>query len=291
MNNWREKRSIYSKGLSENDEREGKQKTAKGFKNGRIERPCSIMQSTHLNNNSMQNYLDSCSPDRHQVAQLKSTTKAKKAKLLSSKSLSRLVPRNLFFKRNCSSINNANNNNANEDNNNKLTTTKSFPSAAARSYPSSEAVAMELTDEPLVNLMGYCEPNLSTANTNSIPLVGLPRQSTRNLFNKVECSTPFSRQSQIFSPILGIGEQSNRASLSEPFSFFSTTDSGFDSLACQSIQSRSVEPESGLELPKEAGECGGEKKKKSKSAFRSTTLVLRDVKNSIGLVSLFYSSK
>lgn len=310
MDNLRQPASRPIQFKKTNNDNNNRKENHKGFEFSNSEKPLSaMMQPTNLIDNHhqlrVQIFEPACSPgnqqqrqqQQHQVVELK--TKVKKPKLLSSKSLSRLVPRNLFFKKgstNSSSINNVkNNNNANEDNNgNKLATTKSLPSMALRSQQQQASLNSNATNR---------QPSENPETP--VSLIVLPRQSTSNLFAKVESSTPFSKLNQPFSPIHGAAEQLNRVNLGEPYSFFSAaTDSGFDSgcSAGQSVQSafenqaKPPTPPTSKTTTKEASECGQEKRRKYKSTLKNTTLVLRDVKNSIGLVSGFpieayYSSK
>lgn len=195
------------------------------------------------------------------VAQLDLKQKTKHPKLLSSKSLSQLIPRNLFFKK--SNVSKAEQQVDNmSGHTNTLMTTKSFPSAGFR--PNAVQVMNNNTPD-MVNRL------------DSDSLIVLPRHSSSSYIGgqqqqSMGVNCPFEPTN--LSPIVGQScEQGDT----------STRESPIDAALNQESQAATGGGQSQLDEKTEVGKkktSGGRYK-----PFKNTTLVLRDVKNSIGLVS------
>lgn len=189
-------------------------------------------------------------------------SKPKQTKLLSSKSLSHLLPRGLFFKKTTEP---AASNGKPNSNNNGLTTSKSFPNPAFHPSPMS------------VRLPEF------TNRLDSTSLIGLPRESSNCSFGHTN-SNSNSLEQPNFSPIAGpspVGQPS-----SGPKNCVETFNMSLDEERSVARAPESQSPES------VKGQPVVEQKKKAArytKPFKNTTLVLRDVKNSIGLVSAIKS--
>lgn len=208
------------------------------------------------------------SPNRLAV-QLDNKHKIKHSKLLSSKSLSQLVPRGLFFKK---PKDGNDSKKSNETTGTKLTTTKSFPNNAFRS-DFDDAIQDNVDADFIVNRV------------NSVSLIGLPRQSTSNVFG---CNSFDNTLEGIsLSPII-IGSQEKKEQdfgLTTPSKDVSstTTDEINKNNTSYPHQKENSKAEENLEDSSDNGKKGAISGKLK--ALKNTKLVLRDVKNSIGLVS------
>lgn len=209
---------------------------------------CESMQVPYLSPNKLAIQLDY----KHKI---------KHSKLLSSKSLSQLVPRGLLFRK-------PKDGKKSNETGTKLTTTKSFPNYAFRSDP--DATMQDNVDaEFIVNRV------------NSVSLIGFPRQSTSNVFG---CSSFDNTLEGIsLSPII-IGSQEKKeqnvgsTTPSKDLSFTTTDDNNTNNKKKENSKT-----EENLE---DSSDNGTKRAISSKlKALKNTKLVLRDVKNSIGLVS------
>lgn len=193
------------------------------------------------------------------AVQMELKPKAKQTKLLSSKSLSQLVPRGLFFKK--SKDNSVDNKNSVST---RLTTTRSFPNYA---YCPDASMQENPATEFIVNRV------------NSVSLIGLPRQSTSNVFG---CNSFDNTLEGIsLSPIVGSQEKGQTVAASvTPYKdvSFTTVDDNKNNKVEENNKAGGN--------PHDLSDNGKKKAISSKlKAFKNTKLVLRDVKNSIGLVS------
>lgn len=258
-----------------------KQKTPK--KSPKTGKVLTLQGATNKNNGiivtEQQNISHLLTSEQKAKLELKLTPKLKMKshRLLSSKSLSQLVPRGLFFKKN-PIVDNANTANLEQDNDNKLQTTRSFPTCYVTQNPQqtrllNHSIAMESAARV-------------TERINSVSMIGFPRESTSDNFwssgcnptNQHEYSSTLEEPN--LSPICG-----NKMEIDEAFSFY--VEGAPSTINCNPInQHNRCEQE-------EKQQCNDEEANKKKKTigkfkpFKTTTLALRDVKNSLGLVSFF----
>lgn len=187
---------------------------------------------------------------KQQSAQMDAKQKVKQPKLLSSKSLSQLIPRSLFFKK-TTTKEASQGEQLGQNTSYPLASTKSFPSAAFRP----NAMHMMNNTPEYVNRL------------NSASLIGLPgRQSLGG--GQAVLDTNCTLEQASLSPIVGLCDQEGGGG---------DTNTAPDSSREEARGGR--ESQEGTEAGKK-NKAGGRYR-----PFKGTTLVLRDVKNSIGLVS------
>lgn len=205
-----------------------------------------------------------------QIAQLQLNNqqppKAKSAKLLSTKSLTQLIPKNYFFSRRKSAGEKSDKEPKSKlAKDKKLTTSKSYTNGVSDKVVSNNA--NQVLEPSVVNRIGSASM-----------IVEFPRQSTSNsLAYQTDDSSTLTASN--LSPIVGVGSQNeiirsvvaSTPTLKKCPRKVTNSNDGKDS--------KKNQPENDVEHQKE------EESKPSKKfkPFKGTALVLRDVKNSIGL--------
>lgn len=234
-------------------------------------------------NNAAAKHISIDTPCRR-IASLKLEVKVtpkpvKQSKLLSSKSLSQLVPRKLFFVRTKQQQNADSSeekvSNKSKDNKptGKLQTSKSLTNAAFQFDPS---IDLTLRNEII---------NGSSA-VNSVSLIGFPRHSTSNSFAQSSSSSNgcCSLARPNISPI--VGDNMVPAVQGPKGSIATSTPQGTKTKAKQTLRKRGLankvkDKKNVIDDTKTTTVTNSSRYR----PFRNTALVLRDVKNSIGLVS------
>lgn len=220
-----------------------------------------------------------------QIAQLELKQKIKQSKLLSSKSLSQLMPRSLFFKKNNKPVQGQTNDSEGAGNN-WLKTTKSFPNGAFSGLHSNCVMVSNGEVSNVEDIMMRNNTPTLPNRLGSASLIGLPRQSSSivSFANNHQGDSTLTQPS--LSPIAA--EESDRYH-DEAFGMTLTTSDDIHSSASPVQQFGQDEVQQQAKDGQDGGEGAGNKKADQNGnkykPLKSTKLVLRDVKNSIGIVS------
>lgn len=256
----------------------------------RRRRSAGQIQDGLSNQNAVSQQHDTCdgiqTPLR-QISELQIRSKVKQPKLFSSKSLSKLVSRSLFFTKRNGNLRNTND-------------------QSAKCPPC-----------PLENSLNGSDNFVNRLNSDSLIVLSGGRQSTSSILGGCQQTqiTDCTLEQPNISPIVGsgqlvdIGNQIHRSSDQTP----SSSSSGYIAMSSTRViynrnRSREISPKAAKTVkgeeeslsqandPSESNDCNSQvmptalttktaKKSSKYKPFKNTTLVLKDVKNSLGLVS------
>lgn len=252
------------------------------------------MMANQIVTNSGPSTSDSAGIDTpcRQIAQLTLKPKVKSGKLLSSKSLSQLVPRNLFFKRNSSDKKSTSHHEQ------QTTTTRSSSTsyeAGQHMVQSSSGFSNGATIFQL-DAMDLTLDQMSIANNmnriHSASMIGLPRQSTCNTLN-YHSGDNYTLARSNLSPIVATN---NGMVMANDLRRNNETvcDTTSTPKQAKTKRSKAKKNKDDDQQSNDDKNCDDEKKCKDGmnkfKPFKNTALVLRDVKNSLGLVSYWNCS-